>query len=138
MKRVHLFLTVALIALIGASAQATVQMTENFDSDPGWTTTGPMAAGFSNTDNTGGASPAGEAGGFVTSGGTSRIAYSDVFGQTVTLADYLYTSGELVVTGNGGDGLDQSGQPVASGANTGDRAQSLPQVKRQGQVPNGA
>ena len=103
-------LTVAAAALIGSVAQAQYGYeTQTFDNatsvfNAGWNGSGNTANGnsygFSNTDNTGGASGAGEAGGLFARSTTANASY---YGDTTLLSQFLLNdqfieaSGELAL-----------------------------------------
>lgn len=95
-------------ALLFHSAYAgTIIRTETFDSDRGWiglrNTDGSIGNnfGFSNTDNTGGLSPAGEAGGTIAR--TVEVSYyADTdLGGSLTLDQRIEASGEFDMSGVG-------------------------------------
>ena len=110
MKATCLFLSVALMVLIGASTQAGIVRTQTFDSAPsGWTQVGTQV-GFSNTNATGGTSPAGEAGGKIPCHLATRVYYADTdLGGSFTLADAFHVSGEFDITSNGASPYNEEG-----------------------------
>ena len=82
------------------SAQAAVLETQTFDTEAaataaGWTQVGTSSA-YSNTDFTGGTSPAGEAGGALNAVSATRDYYADTtLGGTIALTEDLQASGEF-------------------------------------------
>lgn len=95
------------VAALAPAISFGATVTETFDTPPAnWVGSGNTADGnnfgFSNTDNTGGASPAGEAGGtFARSVALHYYADTDL-GGTLSLADPLELSGEFDILANRG------------------------------------
>jgi len=102
MRNAFVLSVVALAVLAAAPAWAQLTETQTFDSEAaataaGWTQVGSHL-GFSATDNTGGTSPAGEAGGGLPSNAGGVQVYADMdLGGSLSLADDFSASGEYDV-----------------------------------------
>jgi hypothetical protein len=102
------FVAAALVAAFVLSsaqfAQALPLRIENFDSDPGWTRVNASGEfdgnnfGFTLSNNTGGASPAGEAGGSFIRADFASYYVDENLGFGLTLDDDIQASGEFNIT----------------------------------------
>ena len=94
-------LLLALCFLPVVSYASLLLRTETFEVDPGWTglrnqdVTIGNAIGFSNTNETGGVSPAGEAGGRVARSKEASFYADTNLGGTLNLTNFIQASGEF-------------------------------------------